>query len=621
MQLKSLKQLGTQFLRVRRGADILVSKGRPSRTSSEIRDKVVRRIGRSLRSLWHRDSSGEQGKTGMPEHIYKVPADTRTVEQFVRAERDRFVEDLSSIKKMVSDALVGMPVYKIYGRDEKQAHGDPIKHPRKIRLKFNDYFGKRGDTTASLWTVPDIIGFTVVVPYPTDISSICTVIDLLVDRLRLVAAEDNADGTIASTAGPTQSRVPTSAPSGLPEAGQTSGVGASIDERTDKAKSLIASKHGRPIISGGYFACHYNVRLRGPSRHRPICEIQIKTVLHDAWGAKTHDLTYKPSGRTNRDLIDSFNLLGDTLAQLDRQSDLIRSSIQRSAAPREQKRRDVQTATIEMATTVFSTIPELSTLAASIAALTRTAVDAHTVDDCIDRLYGLFDRFPKEVCYLFALLSIRTRDDSVRQRSLEALETWYEGLHDPLEQIYSRNVAGLLSYCGGDLTSAIEFCEQAVPLAEELLNSGYHPQGDRLRRLANSLFSCLAYYHADIIGSHEGGLAQSQEKCLAFLTKATVLRDPLGFPSNGILSEDIELSEALKAESHKKVRTYQTLENEAFVKIQTAQSIDDLRVLVRKLTIIQDNRPEELLYAAKLFDNYHDYCARIRMSELETDQQ
>ena len=87
----------------------------------------------------------------------------------------------------------------------------------------------------------------------------------------------------------------------------------------------------------GYFACHYNLRSSDYTTHTPICEVQIKTVLHDGWGAKTHDLTYKSSMDLDPSLVEGFELLGDTLAKIDQQSDLLRKSLENRIRVRNEK--------------------------------------------------------------------------------------------------------------------------------------------------------------------------------------------------------------------------------------------------------------------------------------------
>ena len=85
----------------------------------------------------------------------------------------------------MSKVVQPLSVYKIYGREEKQK-GAMLKDARKARLKFNKYFIERKKGVGSLWSIPDIVGFTVVVAYPSDISPVASAIDELVDGKNLL---------------------------------------------------------------------------------------------------------------------------------------------------------------------------------------------------------------------------------------------------------------------------------------------------------------------------------------------------------------------------------------------------------------------------------------------------
>lgn len=73
----------------------------------------------------------------------------------------------------------------------------------------------------------------------------------------------------------------------------------------------------------GYIAKHYVVQLKSCDYAHEIdlkdlkCEIQIKTVLQDAWAQIFHDRQYKPIGEYPKDLIRKTNLVAGSLELLD----------------------------------------------------------------------------------------------------------------------------------------------------------------------------------------------------------------------------------------------------------------------------------------------------------------
>ena len=148
-----------------------------------------------------------------------VPAPPLLLKEFLAMEQKHYVRTLEVVRDEVSKAVQPLGVYKIYGRDEKQK-GVLLKDARKARLKFNDHFMKRKESLGSLWSMPDVVGFTVVA-YPSDINAVAAAIDELVDSGKFVSVSD-----------------------------------ASV-----KTSGLIRTKHGR-VIENGYFV-HYNLRISG----------------------------------------------------------------------------------------------------------------------------------------------------------------------------------------------------------------------------------------------------------------------------------------------------------------------------------------------------------------------
>src|SRR5208337_1398240 len=74
----------------------------------------------------------------------------------------------------------------------------------------------------------------------------------------------------------------------------------------------------------GYHAHHLVVSSQLEHLRDLLCEIQVKTVLHDAWGAKTHSFTYKPRGEVTPFDIRMMQSFGDSVEALEVQSELLR---------------------------------------------------------------------------------------------------------------------------------------------------------------------------------------------------------------------------------------------------------------------------------------------------------
>jgi ppGpp synthetase/RelA/SpoT-type nucleotidyltranferase len=521
-----------------------------------------------------------------PSHKVAVPASPVEVRAFLDGCRGRFIDALQNVRVVVDALRASRPalscIYKIYTRGDLQG-GEQLKSSRKVRLKFNDFNLARDAREASLYDVPDIIGLTVVVSYPSDINVVAAALDDAIEAKDL----------------------------SLP------GWSASVPPARSGA---IVSRFGRPIESGGYFACHFNVQLPGLGP-RPICEIQIKTILHDAWGAKTHDLTYKPSGRTDRDMRRSFDLLGDMLANLDAQSDALRQGIERTSSIREGKRAGVRIWSLDHPLRGAVEAEQDPQLKAGYRRLHDriSGIGPHSpmaeVNEIFRRLLDLFESAPRVTAFMLCLLAVRVGRRELYRHVQDALAAWEDRLSDDLQKLRVRLLAALAAFSGGDVSEAIDLAEEAVAAAEAAVAA---PQDSdrkhRAERLSAALFSSLAYYHADRIGSYEGEKRGSRALAVRALERSRRLYSALQLPDTGLETADADIKAAF-ANGDTGQAAFAALDNEAFVLIQTAESEGEVRYALSRLQFVHNEMKEGAASDALL--NYHEYCARMRLAELE----
>ncbi|SFK37277.1 hypothetical protein SAMN03159338_4064 [Sphingomonas sp. NFR04] len=526
--------------------------------------------------------------------VVPVPAGASDVRAFLEANRDRFKSDLHAVRKLVEELSQNEPglrsIYKIYSRGDVQGF-DELKTARKVRLKFNEFNEGRGLSEASLFDVPDIVGFTIVVPYPSGISAVAEALDRAIDAKRLKPVS----------------------------MGKSEDVG-------------IRTKHGRALGSKGYYACHYNVRTVGAGTARPVIEIQIKTLLHDAWGAKTHDLTYKPSGRIGEELLTSFDLLGSNLANLDQQSDALRTSIVRSSEVRERKRRAVQVAVLgEIAVSTVQIVPDTALRAALEGIQTRVmAMNEDTRPEISEQasrdLLGIFDDgggapgSSLAASTLLCLLAAVTRRSVFFEQAQDTLDIRESAATDQIEKLQIKLNGMLAPFAGGDTAEAIEFGE--VMEAEiAAIDAGDAKLSDpgKFERMRLSVYSNLAYFHAEIIGSHEGDKRGSAKCAKDYLTRSLALYAAVGLPAKGLDSDDKDIVDAISgAAPGVAEEVFFALDNEAYVRIQSAETEEELRAVRKRLEFLHGLTPPAAADLARLAIDYHDYCARVRLGELET---
>jgi len=189
---------------------------------------------------------------------------------------ERYGPDYSKLFKHVKEAadaahedLGPTVIASVYGRPEGSM--GPFKDPRKVAAKLR----KSGNLSASAFLkLNDIIGLTVVIQYP--------------DQRRAVLQ--------AIRRGLTRHGVKMGSP------------------ETHENKK-------------GYFG-HHEICRKTYGTDTLKCEVQIKTLLHDAWAKKMHDLTYKPGGKLDRRLAALMEAGSVTIESLEQQSLLIRNLIQ-----------------------------------------------------------------------------------------------------------------------------------------------------------------------------------------------------------------------------------------------------------------------------------------------------
>lgn len=98
--------------------------------------------------------------------------------------------------------------------------------------------------------------------------------------------------------------------------------------------------------ASGYMSWHYIVRLKEehvkdqglPDDWTSVpCEIQVKTLLQEAWDGKTHDLVYR-KGDVSKFEQEQFHLLSKALHVADTQSEMFRLEIEEARKEEQQRR-------------------------------------------------------------------------------------------------------------------------------------------------------------------------------------------------------------------------------------------------------------------------------------------
>jgi putative GTP pyrophosphokinase len=76
----------------------------------------------------------------------------------------------------------------------------------------------------------------------------------------------------------------------------------------------------RQTKESGYASIHYIIRLRDdsiPEEHRPWFELQVRTIVEDAWSEVEHILGYKPGRHTSLAVRKQFQIISHQLVAID----------------------------------------------------------------------------------------------------------------------------------------------------------------------------------------------------------------------------------------------------------------------------------------------------------------
>ncbi|WIY23787.1 nucleotidyltransferase family protein [Parasedimentitalea psychrophila] len=553
-----------------------------------------------------------------------VPVSVQSVNKFVSLNAKLFEETLRDIRKMIEWAVRAERIVKIYGREDRQG-GDKFKNVRKIAGKFNSYHNEKSNSHGSLWEIPDIIGFTVVVSYPSDIVAICRILDKLIGQGSMRADKVR---------------------------------GAHVDDR-EKAQIDIDPEYGRVLSDRGYFACHYNVRQHSYNEATsPICEIQIKTAMHDAWGAKTHDLIYKSPAPFDPNLLKNFEALGDVLAQIDWQSDLLRDTLSNVSRVRKSKKNAINECVMsDMFEEAMSSIQKKFSKtkdgidfkeSLSKVSLDTSYEEVRKVETQIMSLSNRsavnysFENFAPFIAHYFLA---RNANDRVALRKAEqGLALWMEKIEDPFEQTFAFANVALFKFFSGDRLEAIDETEAAVSVFKHIkVPEENTREYEKYWRRGNSIYISLAYYYAEIIGTHDGRLAEAKINAEKYLGQSLDARARLSTcPNNALVSDDdlrecvnfdqtmekisedflisrgkLSEGELQKLTNREVEANFQCIDCELFVRTQLADKISVIEEIRTKLNVLHEAPPVRIAALAEQLFQFHDYCLRQRLAELE----
>lgn len=185
----------------------------------------------------------------------------------------------------------------------------------------------------------------------------------------------------------------------------------------------------KPEKNAGYAAFH--VMIKGKGKYRGLKgELQLKTVLTQAWGTKTHDLTYKPAADIDERLSRHMEKLSHTLQLLDEQSEILKDLITDAWDLDVRRRRAAQK---QM---VYEISVESDNKAEAILKYINDNEDLLAVVELEDPLVGQFDELMEDYrdtyglgrnyCRLLCIFALNRERDDRSDMVLDAFNEWVD---------------------------------------------------------------------------------------------------------------------------------------------------------------------------------------------------
>lgn len=389
------------------------------------------------------------------------------IREFLDKNRTQYTTLLSDIKGLLKDMeLAG--VRHVYSRGEKQ-NGNEFKDVFKIvRRVDKERKTNSGFILSEVW---DIIGITVIFNYHSDL--------------------ENALGAFR--------------------------------EAASVAKFSII--HDEYRSNQGYYAHHVVVQSKKPNSFGKRCEVQLKTLLHEAWANKTHDLSYKPSGELDPRIRQQMQLIGMMLQSVEQQSEILRSLVEEQWTEDSELRIAAQRALLfdvmHRSKTDRDDVKSLAThLQEAERRLAHASVDDETLAQTVEKIDRLSEAGRHGDASVFAtyLACLRPTPD-LRLVAEHVIGRWVEAAAsggDPNTRDWreARIFQAYAAYVLGDVRTAIEFSQKSLSLLEQAEASS-----------SCAMKANLAYYLAESQAASQEEWHENKFRAEALMDEVKALMD------------------------------------------------------------------------------------------------
>lgn len=348
------------------------------------------------------------------------------VDLFISRHRGHYEQFLESVLRELSEyrdiRRNSSPIYRLYSRADKQIGGEKLKSRLGIAKKLANWRREeKGDRRIRVNEVHDIIGVTIVTYFESEIAFVAGALR----KARFKTFKVLSDTSIA---------------------------------RSDyNAQHIIVLQNGSGFGIGGR-----------------LCEIQIKSLLHDGWSTRTHNM-YKDKDLSPK-IKKRIESLTRLVKSLEEESDSLREDMQK-VEREDSVRRDA--AARQLFTGLLEKVKDRADVTNSHLANVLTKERAYFAECPTDDVV-LIETLSKwqdarastgdhqTACRLMAMLALLRTLRDFDDEALGAIEVWLDASSDDAERAKALSLKALTNWALGYLDDAISTARDVLALASEL---------------------------------------------------------------------------------------------------------------------------------------------------------
>ena len=264
-------------------------------------------------------------------------------------------------------------------------------------------------------------------------------------------------------------------------------------------------------------------------------EIQIKTMFHDAWSAKSHDLIYKPKGEIDRRFTTQMGSLSTILNALEIQSDIIKEMVEEIVYFDRKKRDFARRRIILDLDLSLQDLPDcaertaLSQLKAfcdsNKAELATNDVNSVIIREFKQKVNAIGKEFQygRNLCRIVASVGVSRETEDFLSMIHSAVSNWKSRIHKlpeyPIACPY--HFFAMILYAFGLIERAVREAEAGLEARGEVSLKGDDERHARASSLGNA-----AQYYAElgwVPGRGVPQIAEAREKAETYISKALAL--------------------------------------------------------------------------------------------------